>query len=190
MDRSIESIICKVLENEATVSEQQALAAWRALSVENEAEFQSFKILFADDLTDESSEPPLDLEGSRKKLMGIIHRLETRRRTTAKLRMIASVVLFLLTVLVSTWNIVSEVSASSQVKHFKDASFSSVAAFLADEYDVTLSLTGNMDGCRFDGYIVVNGSGDEITKTLLNAMKLTYKIESPSHFLISGTCAE
>ncbi len=189
MDRNIESIINKVLANDATVSEQQALAAWRTLSAENEAEFQSFKILFADDLTDDSG-PPLDFEGSREKVMGIIHQLEARRRATAKLRMIASVLLFLLTILVSTWNIVREVSASPQVKQFKDASFSSIAAFLADEYDVTLSLTGKLDNCKFDGYIVIHSDGDEVTKTLLNAMKLTYIIESPSHFLISGMCAE
>lgn len=190
MDRNIESIIYKVLENDATVSEQQALAAWRAMSADNEAEFQSFKILFGDDLSVELTGPSLDLEGSREKLMGKIHQLEAQRRTTAKMKMIASAVLFLLTLLASVWNVVNEATTSSHVRHFKDAPFSSVATFLIDEYDVTLSVTGNMDDCKFDGHIVVNGDGDEITRTLLNAMKLSYKIQSPGHFLISATCGE
>ena len=51
MDAKIESIIYKVLERRATATEQEALAAWISIGPENEAEFESFKILWEGEFT-------------------------------------------------------------------------------------------------------------------------------------------
>ncbi len=188
MDRDIESLIYKVLEDKATDSEAAVLASWRRMSPENEGEFQSFRILSVSAQADDAHS---DLERGRNKLMMVIQSLEKKRRNTIRLRKIVSVVLFVLTLIVSVWNVVSEVNANSAAMYFRNSSLSQVATFLAKNSDVTLSgERTEMENCRFDGYIVIRGDGVEAARMVLNALKLTYTIDSQRNFLISGKCGD
>ncbi len=189
MDRNIESLIYKVLGHTATDSERAAVSAWRSLSTQNEDEFESYKILLETER--EPSAPSMELERSRTELMTIIYSLEAKRRNIIRFRRVVSILLFALTILVSVWNIINEINPATTAIHFQDSSLSEVADVLSKDWDVMLTTTDpELQKCRLSGHIIYGSDGEEVARTLLNALNLTYSIESPGHFLISGTCGD
>ncbi len=186
MDGKIESIIYKVLDERATTMERAALASWISISVENEAEFESFKILWESQGSDER-EPDFDV--GKKRLMEAIHSLEIRKRKTIRIRTAISIALFLISVVISVWNIFHEVTGASTSMRFENAPITTVEEFLTKNWDVKFSFEDNrLRDCRFNGYLI-NSHGDEETlKSVLSAMNLGYKIEPSGDFLISGNC--
>jgi hypothetical protein len=188
MDGKIESIINKVLEGNASSTEREALAAWIRIGPENEAEFESFKILCGEEIP-ESAETQLDFYSEREKLMGKIHSLELKKRRTVRVRTLISIALFVIAILFSLWNLFDELKGAPLTRRFENASIGTVEQFLTENWTVKFSFeNGGLGNCRFDGF-VLTGSGDEETlKAVLTAMRLSYKVEPSGFFLISGSC--
>lgn len=188
MESKIESIIYKVLDNSATAIEREAMAAWIRISPENEAEFESYKILWAEEIP-ETPQARLDFAAGRKKLMGTINLLETRKRRTIRVRTAISIALFLVTIFISVWNLFNEMTGISVARRFDNVPIETVIQFLTENSDVKFSFENNgLKSCRFDGYLISGSDADATVIAALIAMKLTYKIEPSGDFLISGNC--